>query len=135
MPPRRRSFTVAALLLGLSVATLPALAPATAEDRPAYEQDLLDLAGILGAVSYLDSLCGNPQSGVWRARMKALVDAQTMSDDDRRRYVDVYNRGQRTFASVHRTCTDDTRRVLAHYLAEGAGLTDRLERASGRRPG
>ncbi|WP_181705841.1 TIGR02301 family protein [Chthonobacter rhizosphaerae] len=131
----KRSFVP---VLALAVALAGAAggsAPARSQDRPAYEADLLALAGILGAVSYLDSLCGNAESGVWRARMKALVDAQKMSPEDRRRYVDVYNRGQRTFASVHRVCTDETRAVLAHYLEDGAAIAERLEEKYGRGAG
>lgn len=60
--------------------------------------------------------------------------AQRMDDDDRRRYVDVFNRGHRTFAAVHRGCTEQTRFVIDRYMREGAGLVAKLETRFGRGP-
>lgn len=109
--------------------------PARAEGGPPpFEADLLRLSGILGAVSYLDRLCGSPDAGVWRGKMQALIDGQGMAAEDRRRYVDVFNRGYRTFASVHRLCTDATRSVLRDYLAEGGAIAGKLEERFGRGP-
>ncbi|WP_181699179.1 TIGR02301 family protein [Chthonobacter albigriseus] len=118
-----------------AVLFLAAAQPAVAQDQPPFAPDLLRFSEILGAVSYLDTLCGAPESGAWRRQMQALLDAQEMSPDDRRKYVDVYNRGHRTFATVHRNCTDQTRSVLRGYMAEGEAIATRLEQRFGRAPG
>jgi uncharacterized protein (TIGR02301 family) len=126
---RRSLAPAAALLIGLMVAAGPN--PAAGQPTP-YDPDLLRLAEILGALSHLDRLCGSLEPDVWRSRMEALITAQRMDADDRRRYVDVFNRGHRTFASVHRTCTDQTRFVLANYFEEGARIVARLDERFGR---
>ncbi|HUG61823.1 MAG TPA: TIGR02301 family protein [Methylomirabilota bacterium] len=125
---RLRSVLAAALLIA-------AVGPARAAGPPTqYDADLLRLSEILGALTYLDSLCGAPEAGVWRRQMDALIAAQRMESDDRRRYVDVFNRGHRTFASVHRTCTEQTRFVIDTYFREGARITGRLDERFGRGP-
>lgn len=111
------------------------LAPARAAGPPTlYDADLLRLSEILGALSWLDGICGGADPGVWRRQMDALIGAQRMDSDDRRRYVDVFNRGHRTFAAVHRTCTAQTRFVIDTYFREGVAITARLEDRFGRGP-
>ncbi len=114
--------------------TQPPAQPLTAPPPP-FEADLLRFSEILGAVSWLDSLCGASDPAVWRGQMQALIEAQTMAPADRRRYVDAFNRGYRTFASVHRGCTPRTRAVLQRYFAEGAAISDRLDDRFGRTGG
>jgi uncharacterized protein (TIGR02301 family) len=121
-----RAFAVAALL---------AAAPAGAQTAtPPVEADLMRFSEILGAVAYLDALCGSSDAAVWRGRMQALIAAQQMTPEDRRRYVDAYNRGHRTFASVHRACTERTRLVLEAYFAEGTEIAVRIDERFGRGP-
>lgn len=128
---RRRS-----TLLGLALASVVAATPATGQDaEPAFTNDLLRFSEILGALAYLDTLCGQTESGVWRRQMQALLDAQELSPEDRRKYVDVYNRGHRTFATVHRVCTGETRAILSDYLGQGAEVAERLELRFGRGSG
>lgn len=122
-----------ARLLALALLVMVPVQPATATDGPPpFAADLLRLSEILGAVAYLDRLCDNPEEGVWRRQMEALLVAQGLTGEERRRYVDVFNRGQRTFASVHRVCTAQTRAVLESYLAEGADLARRIDERFGR---
>ena len=123
-----RTAMAAVILAGLAT-------PLRAADGPTpFDAELLRLSEILGAVTYLDGLCGSSGSQAWRAAMQDLIEAQRMTPEDRRRYVDVFNRGHRTFASVHRVCTDRTRFVLDRYFAEGAAIATRIEDRFGRGP-
>lgn len=110
-------------------------APVAPLAPPPFEADLLRFAEVLGALSWLDPLCGSSDAGVWRGQMMGLIDAQGLNPDDRRRYVDAFNRGYRTFASVHRSCTPRTRAVLQRYFADGAAISDRLDERFGRNTG
>lgn len=110
-------------------------APAAPAAPPPFEADLLRFAEILGALAWLDPLCGSSDAGVWRGQMKGLIEAQGLNPDDRRRYVDAFNRGYRTLASVHRGCTPRTRAVLQRYFADGAAISDRLDERFGRSAG
>jgi uncharacterized protein (TIGR02301 family) len=119
----------------LSLAAIAALfatqTARAADNPPPFESDLMRFSEIVGAVAYLDLLCDPGVDGPWRAKMAALIAAQAMSEDERRRTVDRYNRGYRTFASIHRTCSDQTRSVLKQYLTEGAEIANRIDERFG----
>lgn len=121
---------VLAVLVTLGSAT-PLLA-ADATSPPPYQADVLRLSEVLGAVAYLDGLCVGPTPTDWRAKMLSLLDAQRLDGPSRRPYVEAFNRGQRTFAVAHRSCTAAARNVLQRYFAEGAQLSERLDQRFGR---
>lgn len=123
----------ASALAAVLVLSGPAAAAGT--EPPPFQADLLRLSEILGALAYLDSLCATPGAALWRDKMQALIEDQKMAAEDRRKYVDVYNRGHRTFAALHRVCTDQTRAVIARYLTEGSDIAGRLQQRFGRPSG
>ena len=59
------------------LAASPALA-APPEVRP-YDDKLMRISEILGAVHYLRELCGANEGQTWRDRMRELVDAEGSS--------------------------------------------------------
>ncbi len=113
--------------------TLASATPLLAADAtpPPYQADVLRLSEVLGAAAYLDGLCGGAAAD-WRAKMVSFLDAQGLQGAARRPYVEAFNRGQRTFAVAHRSCTTSARSVLQRYFAEGAQLSDRLDQRFGR---
>lgn len=114
--------------------TLASATPLLAADAspPPYQADIQRLSEVLGAAAYLDGLCGGSAAADWRGKMVALLDAQGLNGSARRPYVGAFNRGQRTFAFAHRTCTAAARSALQRYFAEGAQLSDRLDQRFGR---
>lgn len=130
--------TVAALLAApgpaaaKSEAPAPAPPPAAPIAPPPFEADLLRFSEVLGIVSYLDGLCGSVEADGWRRTMEQMLAAQKLEGDDRRRYVAAFNRGYRTLAALHRSCTARTRAVLQRYLAQGAAIADRIDERFGR---
>lgn len=99
-----------------------------AESRPAvektapYDPQLSRLAEILGSVHYLRTLCGSPSSD-WRQSMQQLLDAETANEPTRReRLTAAFNRGYRSFAAVHTSCTAAARTAEERYRNEGATL-------------
>jgi uncharacterized protein (TIGR02301 family) len=132
-PMSERPSRVHRLATACVLAAVLAVAPRPADAQPApYDADLMRLSEILGALTWLDGLCGSPEPGAWRASMERIIVAQRMDGDERRRYVDVFNRGHRTFAAVHRGCTAQTRFVIDRYMREGVQLVARLEQRFGR---
>lgn len=121
---------VLAVLLTLALAT-PLLA-ADATSPPPYQADVLRLSEVLGAAAYLDGLCAGPIPTDWRGKMQSLLDAQGLDGPSRRPYVEAFNRGQRTFAVAHRSCTAAARNVLQRYFTEGVQLSERLDQRFGR---
>ncbi|MCR4266884.1 TIGR02301 family protein [Nitratireductor sp. ZSWI3] len=105
-----------ALLLLLLAAT-----PARAQEAT-YEQPLLRLAEILGAVHYLRNLCGE-ESDDWRGRMQELLQTEAPSPARREKLVASFNRGYRAFAGTYATCTAQARSAVENYMKEGASLS------------
>ncbi|MEQ1611262.1 MAG: TIGR02301 family protein, partial [Hyphomicrobiaceae bacterium] len=52
---------------------------ARAADVKPYDDKLVRLSEILGAVHYLRELCGSNDGQLWRERMKELMDAEGSS--------------------------------------------------------
>lgn len=86
-----------------------------------YQDSLLRLSEILGALHHLEAICGNGPSP-WRDKMQALLDAQGFSDAARQLYVDRFNRGYLTFQTMHRTCTPSASLARDRYIAEAAEI-------------
>jgi len=135
MTLRKRLVTACFLAISLPIFASPALAqkkaifpapPATAapkEEKPApYDDRLARLSEILGSVHYLRTLCGETRSD-WRISMQKLIDSETANEPKRReKLTAAFNRGYRSFASVHTACTATARSAEEAYRAEGATL-------------
>ena len=118
--------TIAASLLVMGLTTCPARAE---EQRP-YDNQLLRLAELLGAVHYLRELCGANDGQLWREKMDALVDAEGTSALRRARLVQSFNKGYRSYRRTYQTCTKSAETAVARFLAEGAEIADTVS-ASG----
>lgn len=117
------------LALFLAAGTMvPGSAPALAQntEQPPYENDLMRLSEVLGAIHYLRDLCGATDGSVWRDRMNALLDVEAEDPQRRRKLVDRFNRGYRSFASVYRDCTASARSSTERYMSEGQQLAGEI---------
>lgn len=123
-----------ALILPASAQTRPkpaakppekeAPAPAPPPDIPApYDRDLLRLSEIIGSLSFLRELCGNPDAPEWPSRMKTLLDAEGTSPGRRDRLAGAYNRGYGGFAVTYRICTPSAVEASTRFIAEGERLS------------
>ncbi|ACB94365.1 TIGR02301 family protein [Beijerinckia indica] len=93
------------------------------ERKPApYEGDLLRLAEILGALSYLETLCGGRTEN-WSARMTALMEAEAGGEQEKERLAGAYNRGLRDYQLSYRLCTPNAQAIIARFFAEGARIS------------
>nr|WP_244936612.1 TIGR02301 family protein [Methylobacterium currus] len=99
-------------------------APPPPADAPApYDRDLLRLSEIIGALSFLRELCGNPDAPEWPARMKSLLDAEGTSPGRRDRLAGAYNRGYGGYAVTYRVCTPSAVEAATRFIAEGERLS------------
>ncbi len=97
----------------------------TAKPAP-YDVPLLRLGEVLGSISYLRELCGAPQED-WRRTMRQLLDSDAANEPARReRLTAAYNRGYRSFAAVHTSCTLAARTAEERYRNEGATLATEI---------
>lgn len=97
-------------------------APATEPPAPIYDEKLLRLSEILGSLSFLRDLCGQPDGAAWRNEMSALLAAENPAPQRRARLIARFNHGFETFNAVYRTCTPSAQLSISRYLSEGAAL-------------
>ncbi|QCK86269.1 TIGR02301 family protein [Phreatobacter aquaticus] len=129
---RLASALTLAALLGLTLATAPALAqsraaaptppPPVVPDallQAPYEPQLIRLSEIMGALHYLRTLCPSPETGAWRREMQALIDAEATTAERRDRLTQSFNRGYGGFEATYRTCTAAARVATRRYADEG----------------
>lgn len=90
---------------------------------PVYDDQLLRLSEILGALSFLRPLCGEKDGTGWRDEMNALLAAEHPSAERRSRLVGRFNHGFETYNAVYRSCTPSARLAISRYLAEGKALS------------
>jgi len=83
----------------------------------------LRLAEILGALSYLTSICEPQRKDPYRAEMQALIEAEASSSPRREEYAGAFNRGYRGVAATYARCTDNARTLAARYRQEGVAIT------------
>lgn len=120
----------AALMAGaLTTGALAQAGGDTADSRP-YDDKLLRLSEILGAVHYLRELCGASEGQVWRDRMRELMDAEGSSALRRAKLTQSFNNGYRSYSRTYNTCTPSARTAISRFLSEGADLADALTKAS-----
>lgn len=106
-------------------------APAPEAPPPPYEPQMLRLATIMGAMSFLEDLCRLSDGASWRGKMQALIDAEEASPARRERLAGAYNRGFTGYQDIYRTCTPSARAAMERFVQEGAGLTSEISNRFG----
>ncbi|MGL4395146.1 MAG: TIGR02301 family protein [Hyphomicrobium sp.] len=127
-----RSAPIAALLMVAAVAlgALAASSPASAaSDTKPYDDKLMRLSEILGAVHYLRELCGANEGQYWRERMRELIDAEGSTAIRRARLARAFNQGYRSYNRTYNTCSPSAQSAITRFLGEGAQLSDGLIKA------
>ncbi len=115
-----------ALLLALAAAgPAGAQRSAGANQRP-YDERLLRLSEILGAIHYLRELCGANEGQLWRKQMEELVRAEGTTAIRRANLVKEFNKGYRGYRRTYRTCTDSARMAVDRFMEEGEQLASVL---------
>lgn len=115
------------LLSGLGApvpsASAQAARPATDGAASPYDDELMKLSELLGALHYLRPLCGAAgETQVWRQEMQALIEAENPSEERRGKFVASFNRGYASYAQVYRSCTPSARLAVDRQLAESERL-------------
>lgn len=122
----RKSPTVVLTLSACVFLGIGGLGPARAQqgtaEQPPYEESLLRLSEVMGSIHYLRALCGANDGSQWRDKMNALLEVEADDADRRRKLVERFNRGYRSFASVYRECTASARSSTERYMSEGEAL-------------
>ncbi len=122
---RRSRLAVALLAASVMLPAPVAAAPAVKDVKP-YDDRLMRLAEILGAVHFLRELCGANEGQYWRERMEELMRAEGSSALRQARLTRGFNQGYRNYARTYSTCTPTAQTAIQRFLAEGAQISDGL---------
>ncbi len=109
---------------------MAASGPASAApDTKPYDDRLLRLSEILGAVHYLRELCGANEGQYWRDRMRDLMDAEGSTALRRAKLTRAFNQGYRSYSRTYNTCSPSAQTAINRFLSEGSELSDGLLKA------
>ena len=104
------------------------IAIVTPDTRP-YDERLMRLSEILGAVHYLRELCGANDGQAWRDRMKELMDAEGSTALRRAKLTRSFNNGYRSYSRTYNSCTPSAQTAISRFLTEGAEIADALTKS------
>jgi uncharacterized protein (TIGR02301 family) len=104
-------------------------APPPPDDRP-YDNKLMRLAEILGAVHYLRELCGADEGQLWRDQMKDILKTEGTTAVRRARLVNSFNDGYRGYRRTYRSCTPSAALATRRFSTEGANIAASLASTS-----
>ena len=97
-------------------------APPAAEPPPPYEPQLLRLAEIIGALSYLRDLCGAGDGATFRAEFANLIDTEGTTPTRKETLAGAFNRGFRDYEITYRACTPAAQEIVARFLEEAGRI-------------
>jgi uncharacterized protein (TIGR02301 family) len=119
----------AALAASLLAAAGGAQAQVSGDTKP-YDDRLMRLSEILGAVHYLRELCGHNDGQLWRERMKELMDTEGSTALRRARLTRSFNNGYRSYSRTYSLCSPTAQTAIARFLSEGAEIADALAKTA-----
>ena len=132
MRKRSRWLHTPAVVMAIATALLIAANATTAlaaADKKPYDDKLLRLSEILGAVHYLRELCGANEGQYWRDRMHALMEAEGSSALRRAKLRRAFNQGYRSYSRTYNTCSPSAQTAITRFLSEGSELSEGLLKA------
>lgn len=87
---------------------------------PPYEPQALRLAEILGALAYLEDICGAREN--WRGRMQEFLDAEARTPDRKERLAGAFNRAFHDYEASYGACTANAEAAIVRFLGEGGRI-------------
>ncbi len=99
---------------------------------PAYDDQMMRLAEILGALHYLRELCGAKEEQLWRDEMKNLIDQEEPTAERRAMLIARFNRGFRGYHEIYRDCTPAAIEANNRYIRQGTRLAGEIPNRYGR---
>ncbi len=99
---------------------------------PAYDEQMMRLSEILGALHYLRELCGANEGQKWRDEMKNLIEKEEPTAERRALMIARFNRGFRGFQETYRECTQAAIEANNRYIQQGIKLSAEIPARYGR---
>ena len=121
-----RHMSAAVRRLALAFPLVLAAGAVQAQETKPYDDKLMRLSEILGAVHYLRELCGADEGQLWRDRMRDLIEAEGTTALRRARLTRSFNKGYQGYSRTYRTCTPSAETAVKRFLTEASQLTEDL---------
>jgi len=121
---------ICALTLAVAAVVSSVSAQGASSDTRPYDDKLMRLCEILGAVHYLRELCGANDGQLWRDRMKELMDTEGSSALRRAKLTRSFNNGYRSYSRTYNTCSASAQTAINRFLAEGAEIASGLVKSA-----
>jgi len=96
------------------------------QDNKPYDNKLLRLSEILGAIHYLRELCGAKEGQVWRKQMNEIIESEGTTAIRRAKLVKEFNKGYRGYRRTYRTCTEPAKIAIDLFVNEGVAISTAL---------
>lgn len=123
---KRLSFCLGALSLACAIG-LGSPLPATAQtEAKSYEDRLLRLSVILGAVHHLREICSANEGQLWRQQMSDILAAENPPAQLRERMVSSFNTAYRDYQRTYNACSSSAKTVADRFFTEGAEITRQM---------
>ncbi len=100
----------------------PSPTPAPPEPPPPYDSQLLRLAELMGALSYLRDLCAAGDGPGFRDKMALLLEAEARTTERKETLAGAFNRGFGDYQLTYRTCTPAAEDIVSRFLDESARI-------------
>lgn len=126
-PIRSTLSATIALVMAATCLAVPAMA---APDTRPYDEKLLRLTEIMGAVHYLRELCSANDGQAWRERMHDIIEREGTSALRKATLTRSFNQGYRSYARTYASCTPSAQSAITRFLTEGAGIADDLAKTA-----
>lgn len=123
-----RKFCRYLIVLMLALSAVGGQAIAASDSKP-YDDRLMRLSEILGAVHYLRELCGANEGQYWRDRMNDLMNAEGSTALRRAKLTRAFNQGYRSYSRTYNTCSPSAQTAITRFLSEGSELSDGMLKA------
>lgn len=99
---------------------------------PAYDNQMMRLAEILGALHYLRELCGANEKQLWREQMASLIATEAPTEERKSLMIANFNKGFRGFREIYRDCTSSAVIATNRYLKQATRLSAEIPDRYGR---
>jgi uncharacterized protein (TIGR02301 family) len=131
--PRRGTVVLAmaaALMMTAATSGVARAQGGPSSDTKPYDDRLMRLSEILGAVHYLRELCGANDGQKWRDQMRELMDTEGSSALRRARLTRSFNNGYRSYSRTYNVCSQSAQTAITRFLAEGADIAESLAKTA-----
>jgi uncharacterized protein (TIGR02301 family) len=122
----RKKLVVTLILVGTGALCAASEAHAAAPENKPYDEKLVRLAEILGAVHYLRELCSSNEGQYWRERMQEILSAEGTTALRRARLTRSFNQGYRSYSRTYLTCTPSAQTAITRFMSEGVQISEGL---------